>query len=207
MLAPSIESGTHLKKVKHLVFTLGGLLLAQFFVASISFASDDHIQAKKLSGQCKTCHGKNGIAQIPIAPNIAGESADYLISQLLAFKSGQRQHEMMNVVAQSLDEKSIELLSNWYAAKSLSITLSADKQSNSVIDKCVQCHGADGIAITAKTPHLAGESVIYIDTQLKAFRNGKRTHEIMSRIAENLTDDQMRQAAQWYANIEVNVEE
>ncbi|MCJ8517556.1 c-type cytochrome [Pseudorhizobium tarimense] len=46
-------------------------------------------------------------------------------------------------------------------------------------------------------PHLAGENVIYIDTQLKAFRSGKRQHEVMSQITAGLTDAEIRAAAEW----------
>jgi cytochrome c553 len=42
--------------------------------------------------------------------------------------------------------------------------------------KCQVCHGIDGIAKIPIAPHLAGESQIYIETQLKAFRSGKREH-------------------------------
>jgi cytochrome c553 len=54
-------------------------------------------------------------------------------------------------------------------------------------------------------PNLAGESAIYIDTQLKAFRLGKRTHEIMSAIAADLTNDEIREYADWYASIRLKI--
>jgi cytochrome c553 len=55
-------------------------------------------------------------------------------------------------------------------------------------------------------PNLAGESVIYLDTQLKAFRSGKRTNEIMSAIAEGLSDEEIRSAADWYSGIKLTIE-
>lgn len=70
---------------------------------------------------------------------------------------------------------------------------------------CRTCHGIDGVARIPIAPHIAGESQIYLATQLKAFRSGKRTHEIMSVIAEQLSDDDIDDLAAWYASIEFSV--
>ena len=81
--------------------------------ASYSHAGDA-AKGKVLARQCQTCHGLNGIAQIPIAPNIAGESQIYLERQLKRFRDGQREHEMMTVVAKNLTDTEIENLAAWY---------------------------------------------------------------------------------------------
>jgi cytochrome c553 len=54
-------------------------------------------------------------------------------------------------------------------------------------------------------PNLAGESAIYIDTQLKAFRLGKRKHEVMSAVAADLTDEDIRAFADWYAAVKLEI--
>jgi cytochrome c553 len=69
--------------------------------------------------------------------------------------------------------------------------------------KCQICHGIDGIAKIPVAPHLAGESQIYLETQLKAFRSGKRENEMMSVVAKNLTDDEITNLAEWYSLIEI----
>jgi cytochrome c553 len=69
--------------------------------------------------------------------------------------------------------------------------------------QCQTCHGLDGIAKIPIAPHLAGESRIYLETQLKAFRSGKREHEMMSVIAKNLTDEEISHLAAWYESIEI----
>jgi cytochrome c553 len=71
---------------------------------------------------------------------------------------------------------------------------------------CAACHGIDGIAKNPEAPNLAGESVIYIDRQLKAFRSGERKHPQMSIIAQGLSDEDIRNVADWYASIKVTVE-
>ncbi|MDX1718391.1 MAG: cytochrome c [Anderseniella sp.] len=69
--------------------------------------------------------------------------------------------------------------------------------------KCQVCHGVDGIAKIPIAPHLAGESQIYIETQLKAFRSGKREHEMMSVVAKDLSDEDITNLAQWYSSIKI----
>jgi len=68
---------------------------------------------------------------------------------------------------------------------------------------CRTCHGIDGIARIPIAPHLAGESQVYIETQLKAFRNGKREHEMMTVVAEGLSDEDISDLAKWYSSIEI----
>lgn len=184
---------------------LGWCLLAQYFAFNASYADDDIAKGEKLAGQCKTCHGKHGIAAIPIAPNIAGEAEIYLVNQLNAYQSGEREHEIMSVVAKTLNDESINQLAKWYASQSISVSLNDDSVEYSGISECVECHGKDGLAMQDDVPHLAGESVIYLDTQLKAFRSGKRTHKVMSEIASGLTDEQIRMISEWYSAISLNV--
>ncbi len=61
------------------------------------------------------------------------------------------------------------------------------------------------MALLDDAPNLAGENVIYIETQLKAFRTGQRVHEIMTPIAADLSDDDIRAAAQWYAAVTLEI--
>lgn len=71
---------------------------------------------------------------------------------------------------------------------------------------CRTCHGLDGIAKIPIAPHIAGESEIYLTTQLKAFRSGKRVHEIMSVIAADLSDEDIDDLAAWYSSIKITAE-
>jgi cytochrome c553 len=57
------------------------------------------------------------------------------------------------------------------------------------------------VAVIEEAPNLAGENAIYIDTQLKAFRSGKRTSAAMSPVAAELDDAAIRAAAEWYAAV------
>ncbi|MFD1342799.1 c-type cytochrome [Litorisediminicola beolgyonensis] len=181
---------------------LGGLMLAGTAQAEVA---GDAENGRKLSGQCRTCHGANGYAQVPIAPHIGGEPASYLAAQLTAFREGTREHEMMTVVAKMLTDDQIADLAAWYSSQTATATLTADPSG--APEQCVACHGVDGIAVIENAPNLAGETNIYIDTQLKAFKRGKRTHEIMSAIAADMTDEEIRAAADWYSEVQLEITE
>ncbi|MBR9840453.1 MAG: cytochrome c4 [Rhodobacteraceae bacterium] len=180
---------------------LGGLTLA----GGTSVSAGDPAEGRKVANMCRTCHGIDGLAQIPIAPNIGGEPEAYLESQLMAFKTGAREHEMMSVVAAGLSAQQISDVAAWYGAHVASARLPDGVSEADAPDACVSCHGADGIALLPEAPNLAGEVNIYIDTQLKAFRTGKRKHDIMSSIAAEMTDEEIRAVADWYAAVELEI--
>ncbi|MHA3977073.1 c-type cytochrome [Halovulum sp. GXIMD14794] len=178
---------------------LGGLMLAG------TTSAQDADAGRKVANMCRTCHGLDGYAAIPIAPHIGGEPAEYLEAQLLAFKTGTREHEMMSVVASGLSAQQIADVSAWYASHTAVATLPSGATPDEAPADCVACHGADGISKLLDAPNLAGETNIYIDTQLKAFKRGKRQHEIMSDVAAALDDAQIREIADWYAAVQLEI--
>lgn len=180
----------------------GGLVLAGGLPAS---AQGDPEAGRAVAGMCRTCHGLDGMSRMAQAPHIGGESQDYLAAQLRAFHSGERQHQMMSVVAASLSDAQIEDVAAWYASHTATAQLSADPSG--APEDCAACHGADGIALIPEAPNLAGEDPTYLIQQLRAFASGRREHEVMSDVAAALTDEEMRAAAGWYGAVALAVEE
>ena len=70
---------------------------------------------------------------------------------------------------------------------------------------CATCHGPMGQAAMPNTPHLAAQPEQYLVEQLKAYRSGKRSHEIMSLIAKPLTDAEIADLAAWYSSLQIEV--
>jgi cytochrome c553 len=185
------------------IVILGGLALAGGTPAT----AGDPVEGRKVANMCRTCHGLDGYALIPIAPHIGGEPEAYLEAQLLAFKTGAREHEMMSVVAAGLTPQQISDVAAWYASHRATATLPGGVSEADAPEACVACHGADGIAVLPDAPNLAGEVNIYIDTQLKAFRLGKRKHEIMSEVAAGMSDEEIRAVADWYSRVDLTIEQ
>jgi cytochrome c553 len=70
---------------------------------------------------------------------------------------------------------------------------------------CITCHGPLGLSQLPNAPHLAGQPEIYVAEQLKAYRSGKRSNEVMNVIARPLTDEDISQLAAWYASLVLEV--
>lgn len=79
-------------------------------------AAADAVAGKQKAATCRACHGLNGVAVAIDAPNLAGDSEIYLDRQLKAFRSGERKHEQMSVIAQGLDDADIADLAAWYSS-------------------------------------------------------------------------------------------
>lgn len=72
---------------------------------------------------CQACHGLDGLSKLPDAPNLAGQPVGYLERGLRAFRDGTRKHEVMSVVAKTLDDADIRDLAAYYGAIRVEVTL------------------------------------------------------------------------------------
>jgi cytochrome c553 len=70
---------------------------------------------------------------------------------------------------------------------------------------CEVCHGMDGQSKVPEAPNLAGQVENYLVAQLQAFKAGKRASELMSVIAQTLSQPDIESLAAYYAAIEVTV--
>jgi cytochrome c553 len=72
---------------------------------------------------------------------------------------------------------------------------------------CSSCHGVDGVATEAglavdkNVPNLAAEPDLYTQFQLVFFRKGVRKNELMSPIAESLSNEDIRNLGAFYASL------
>jgi len=66
---------------------------------------------------------------------------------------------------------------------------------------CAACHGADGISQMELTPSLAGQPDEFVQWQLVYFRSGVRKSDVMSPIAEALSNQDIRNLGDYYASL------
>ncbi|NOJ38065.1 c-type cytochrome [Bradyrhizobium australiense] len=66
---------------------------------------------------------------------------------------------------------------------------------------CVGCHGENGVSEIESTPSLAGQSDAFIQWQLVFFRSGARKNEVMSPIAEQLSNEDIRDLGAYFASL------
>ena len=88
-----------------------------------SMAQDAKAGREKADAACALCHGPNGIATMPSAPNLAGQAPIYTSEQLKNYRSGKRHHEVMSVIAKPLTDAEIANLAAWYS--SIKVTVEA----------------------------------------------------------------------------------
>lgn len=66
---------------------------------------------------------------------------------------------------------------------------------------CQSCHGRDGNQVIQDTyPRLAGQHEDYLVHALKAYRDGSRQNDVMASFARDLSDQDIRDLAAWYAS-------
>lgn len=168
---------------------------------------------------CVACHGKDGASNVEINPNLAGQHPEYITKQLNAFKSGTRENASMNQVAGQLTSNDIADIAEFFedtdavanveakkpaAAKSFAGDVTKGKQLSAT---CSACHGADGNAVVAIYPKLAGQHEKYIVSQLQDFKKavetqGKegRADAVMGGMAAGLSADDMKNLAAYFAS-------
>jgi cytochrome c553 len=69
------------------------------------------------------------------------------------------------------------------------------------IEACSPCHGIDGIARDVEVPHLAGQNIVYLYNQLRAFRSGQRKHKEMNYMSRTMTAGEMESLADYFASL------
>ena len=120
--APQDDGGVYVVASKakcglHVLLASVCLLLAS---ANVCSAGDVKAgRAKAL--MCQACHGLDGLSKVPDAPNIAGQTEPYILTQLQAYKSGARKNDAMSVVAPSLSDADIEDLAAYFSAIEISV--------------------------------------------------------------------------------------
>jgi cytochrome c553 len=160
---------------------------------------------------CGTCHGQQGNGTQPKFPRLAGQNANYLATQLKAFRSQERGDPdalgYMWGMAAELDDDSIAALAAYYAAQRPEAGPRADQAAisrgreiyqNGItaegVPACSSCHGPDAHG-QQDFPRLAGQHEQYILKQLSSFRSNMRKVAVMHGVAQNLRVPEMESVA------------
>ena len=174
---------------------------------------------------CGICHGGDGVAAVPMFPNLAGQKADYLYHQLLRFKSGVLTESPMTALTTSLSDDDMRNLSVYYAALAPAATAApiADRAQfdrgatlyregdvEKGIPPCQGCHGtgaqgiAAGNAVRLAYPNLRYQHATYLVTRLGEYRSRKLNQTsndlVMQAVASRLDDEDIAALAAWIAS-------
>jgi cytochrome c553 len=97
-----------------------------FFAALAASASAQQAAPKTAAtppfvSMCTGCHGipyyQTAFPEVYHVPKIAGQSQQYIVNALKAYKSGERSHPSMRGIAASLSDKDMAALAAYYGAQ------------------------------------------------------------------------------------------
>jgi cytochrome c553 len=66
---------------------------------------------------------------------------------------------------------------------------------------CSACHGNNGISVSDSIPNLAGQRVVYLESQLRALKDGTRKNAVMNAIASQLSRDEIGNVAAYFNSL------
>lgn len=186
-------------------------VLAAFSLLGIQAQADSLIDGSVDAGKgksitCMACHGAAGNSVNPLWPNIAGQSANYVLAQLQAFRDGTRSDPLMTPQAMLLSDEDMRDLAVYFedlpaVAMPVADTGIIDRaaalyrggNSENKAAACIACHGPTGRGNPAATyPALNGQHATYTAKQLRDYASNARKSDgktrIMRDIAARLSD-------------------
>ena len=160
---------------------------------------------------CGTCHGPTGNNTQPKYPRLAGQSANYLVAQLKAFRSQTRGDPdaigYMWGMASELDDATVAALAGYYVAQKSQPSRAGNSALTARgreiyehgiaaegVPACGPCHGPDAHGLQ-DFPRLAGQHAQYVLKQLASFQNNMRNVAVMHGVAQNLRLAEMQAVA------------
>ncbi len=183
--------------------------------ASAQPAKPDLAKGEASFAVCVACHAADGNSTIAANPVLAQQHPEYLVKQLLEFKSGKRDDPVMKGMAGLLSEDDMRNVSWWLASKSAKPGFAKDKALVSLGEKiyrggiqerniaaCAGCHSPNGAGIPAQYPRISGQHADYTVKQLVDFRDGKRgNNQIMTQVSAKLNDREIKAVSDYIAGL------
>ena len=168
------------------------------------------------SSVCAACHSADGNSTISANPKLAGQNASYLYRQLVDFTKpaedkSARVSSVMAAFAGQLSDADKRDVAAYFEAQTPKPGFARDKATlplgqrvyragvaERAVPACAGCHSPNGAGIPIQYPRLGGQHAEYIESQLKAFRDGTRRNSVpMMQIASRLSDAEIKAVADY----------
>ena len=181
----------------------------------VAHSAGDATAGQAIASACAACHGSNGVATVPGAPNLAGQNERYLLAQLEMIKSGARAAPLMAGQLDQLASQDLANLAAYFAAMPRNVGQASDVAldlgemiyragiETKQVAACSACHSPTGSGNQlAGFPLLGGQRSDYVTVQLTAYRERNRTTDeayggAMRAIAGGLTDTEIAAVANY----------
>ncbi len=188
-----------------IICALSVLAIAPSLASADSLVDGSAEAGKAKSITCAACHGVSGTSVNPVWPNIAGQSATYIVAQLKAFQPGDngkalRSDPLMTSMAMPLSDQDIRDLAVYFESLPAAVNSVVDRNSVARAEAlyrggneenkaaaCLACHGPTGRGNPAATyPALQGQHATYTAKQLRDYAAEIRTSDGKTRIMRDI---------------------
>jgi cytochrome c553 len=185
------------------------LALALVAVILPCSALADMTAGLKKSASCTTCHGNDGNSAAAAYPNLAGQTAEYLVKQMMDLKEGRRVSQVMSPMITIMTPEDIRDLADYFSAQVPSASSFrtdpdrvAEGKKIAAEGKCTSCHQTNFKGL-GPIPRVSRQQYNYTVKQLKDFRDGVRTNDngLMAPYAKDLTDDQIKSLVHYLSTL------
>ncbi|MGF6725665.1 cbb3-type cytochrome c oxidase subunit III [Paraburkholderia sp. GAS41] len=172
---------------------------------------------------CASCHGADGNSAGGAYPKLAGQHPEYLVKQLMDFKTQPgakqpaRNNAIMAAMAAPLSNQDMVNVAAYFAAQTPKPGYAHNKNTVPLGEKiyragnaatavpaCASCHGPTGQGIPVQYPRLSGQWAEYTVAQLNAFTQGpgaRNNSDPMHTIASRLSDSDIKAVADYIAGL------
>jgi cytochrome c553 len=166
---------------------------------------------------CIGCHGipgyQSSFPEVYRVPKISGQNAKYIAAALTAYKKGERKHQTMRGIADTLSDQDIADVAAYYEqhGKTEAVTAApkaANEKVTALLQKgaCVSCHGANFTQpLDPSYPKIAGQHKDYLFVALKSYKvenqsTWGRSNGIMGGIAKQYSNAELKALAEYIAD-------
>jgi cytochrome c553 len=186
--------------------------VALLFVAGARPALAADMEAlEKKAALCAACHGAQGISANPAVPSLAGQPKQFITTQLVMFREGNRKDPQMSPIAAGMANAEINDYGTYFTAQapaapaSSSMDTAKVENAQGLVEKyhCVSCHGA-ALKGQQHIPRLAGQQGVYLKAQLRGFKASTRfdMDGNMTSAAQPLTESDIEILSEYLAALQ-----
>ncbi len=175
---------------------------------AMSVALAAHADPAGLARNCAHCHGLTGISSAELIPHIGGQRESYLKTVLAEFKQGKRSTLFMSRLAKGYTDQELEAVAIHFARMPWSPGMQKtdpallERGGTLAKQRCVACHGGDGLPASETAPRIAGQWAPYLKAELVKFMSPptRMTDPGMQNALVGLADTDIEALAQFYAS-------
>ena len=172
-----------------------------------ALAAGDAERGAVLADTCLGCHGIKGYRNAYPnyrVPKLGGQPEEYLVIALKGYQAGTRSHPTMLAQSATLSDQDMRDLAAYFASQGEAEQGEIETDGPAARGKekvavCTACHGESGISPAPNWPSLAGQHKDYLVHSLKQYRSGERKDPVMMGQAVNLSDQDIKDLAAYYA--------